>query len=693
VTIGYTSELSRGYAVFCAKAAIFLICILILPQGAAWASVKTGLDVLIAEQFAPLKGKRVGVITAQTGVTENGRRIIDILAQAPGVKLTAIFTPEHGLEGNRDDRNIEDSVDRATGVQVYSLYNAGHYRPTPEMLKDVDVLVYDIQQNGARFLTRITTLGYTMEAAAQKGIPYYVLDRPNGINGVDFEGPLLDDKYVSFVGYMRMPIRHGMTAGELAQMYNGEKHLGVDLHVIRMEGWRRSMWYDETGLMWIDPSPNIRNLTEAILYPGVCLLESSQISVGRGTDSPFERIGAPWYRAREVADYLNSRDIPGVRFVPRRFTPKASVYKDQECEGLDIVLVNRQVFDPVLMGMELLSATLKFHPGKFDLSTVMRILGSDEAADRLKRGETGRQVLQDMHGQLDEFAKIRAKYLLYEAAQAQPDNLSPEQTGSPQNPSPMVEHARAHQRLEQSVPEGRREKLALGTLFLPARLKLKSPVPILFFFHGPTWVPEVAAAQNGDTAVVAIQIGAGLRVYAQPFVDPKFFGNLLAEAETKAGVKFGPITLAGWSAGNGAIRQIMSTPEYYDRVENAILIDGIHTNYVNGKPGPLESEINPAQLQTFVKMARDAVAGRKHVIITHTEIFPGTFASTTETADYILSQLGLHRQPIVKFGPMGTQELSEVRAGNFLLIGFAGNSGPDHVDQLHSLPEFLKWLK
>jgi len=378
------------------------------------ARVKTGLDVLIAEGFAPLEGKRVGVITAQTGVAEDGRRIIDVLARAPAVRLVAIFSPEHGLEGNREDRNIDDSVDQKTGVPIYSLYNAGHYRPTPEMLKNVDALIYDIQQNGARFLTRITTLGYAMEAAAQKGIPFYVLDRPNGINGVDFGGPLLDEKYISFTGYMRMPIRHGMTAGELAGMYNGEKHLGVDLHVIRMEGWKRTMWYDETGLEWIDPSPNIHSLTEATLYPGVCLLESRQISVGRGTDAPFERIGAPWYHSREVAEYLNARRIPGVRFVPHRFTPRASVYKDQECEGLDILLVNRDVFDPILMGMELLAATLKFHPGRFDLDGVMRLLGSDEAAARLKRGETGREVIQAMKGQLEEFAKVRARYLLYE---------------------------------------------------------------------------------------------------------------------------------------------------------------------------------------------------------------------------------------------------------------------------------------
>jgi hypothetical protein len=365
---------------------------------------------------------------------------------------------------------------------------------------------------------------------------------------------------------------------------------------------------------------------------------------------------------------------------------------------MDILLIDRSHFDPVLMGMELLSATLRFHPGKFDLSTVMRLLGSDEAARRLNGGETGREVLEAMRGQLDEFAKIRARHLLYAdqgggTGQPQSSRSSPEQTGTPQNPSPMVEHTRAHTRLEQKTSEGRREKLALGTLFIPVGLKLKSPTPLLFFFHGPTWVPEVAAVQNGNTAVVSIQIGAGMRVYAQPFLDPQFFGKLLVEAETKAGVKFDPITLGGWSAGCGAIRQIMSTPEYYDRVANTIMIDGIHTSYVNGTPGPLESQINTDQLQIWVKLARDAVAGKRRVIITHSEIFPGTFASTTETADYILGQLVLPRQAVLKWGPMGTQELSEVRAGHFLLVGFAGNSAPDHVDQLHSLPEYLNWLK
>jgi hypothetical protein len=277
------------------------------------------------------------------------------------------------------------------------------------------------------------------------------------------------------------------------------------------------------------------------------------------------------------------------------------------------------------------------------------------------------------------------------ASQEQPSKESPSK-GAPQNPSPMVEHTRTHPRLPPAVPEGRSEKLSLGTLFIPAKLKLKSPVPVLFFFHSPDSVPDIAAAQNKMLAV-NIRIGAGSSTYAKPFTDPELFGKLLQEAEQKAGVQLRPITLAGWSAGCGAIRQIMSTPKYYDEIANVIAIDGIHTSYVNGTPGPLESDIDPVPLQIFIKLARDAIAGKKHVLYTHTEIFPGTFASTTETADYILKQLALQAKPVVKWGPMGTQELSETRSGKFLMIGFAGNSAPDHIDQLQSFPTFLSWIK
>ena len=388
-------------------------CLSLAFAAAAAAQVKTGLDVLIEENFKPLAGKRVGLATNQTGITGEGRRNIDVFAHASNIKLTAIFSFEHGLTGTREDNHIDSSVDEATGVPIYSLYNGDIRKPTPEMLKKVDVLVYDKQDNGARFYTSVTSMAYAMESAAENHIPYYVLDRPNGINGVDVAGPVLDAKYVSFVTYMPgFPIRHGLTMGEMATLFNAEKKLGADLHVIKMQGWKRSMWFDETGLEWVNPSPNIRNLTEAILYPGVCLLEGKYVSVGRGTDTPFQMIGAPWYRAREVAAYLNQREIPGVRFVPRRFRPTASLYKGEECEGLDIQLVNRDVFDPVLTGFELLAATMKFHPGKFE--PTMRLLGSDEVLAKLKAGATGREILEWARPQVERFRRLRSKYLLYE---------------------------------------------------------------------------------------------------------------------------------------------------------------------------------------------------------------------------------------------------------------------------------------
>jgi hypothetical protein len=263
----------------------------------------------------------------------------------------------------------------------------------------------------------------------------------------------------------------------------------------------------------------------------------------------------------------------------------------------------------------------------------------------------------------------------------------------PQNPSPMVEHTRehtrAHTRLSEGTAAGRRERLDLGTLFLPAHSHSRA---ILFFFHGGTWLPEVAASRN-KVAVVSVQAGEGSAIYAHLFDDPRRFLRLLAEAETKAGVKFDRVMLGGWSAGCGAVRQILKTPESYARVDAALLIDGMHTDYVGGKPGPLESQIDPGNLAIWLQLARDAMAGRKRLIVTHSEIFPGTYASTTETADYLLAQLGLRRRAVLKWGPMGTQQLSETRAGKFRILGYAGNSAPDHVDQLHALPVLLKWLR
>jgi hypothetical protein len=262
-----------------------------------------------------------------------------------------------------------------------------------------------------------------------------------------------------------------------------------------------------------------------------------------------------------------------------------------------------------------------------------------------------------------------------------------------QNPSPMVEHTRAHPRLTQSSPPGRRAKLETGTLFIPARLQAKRQLPLLVVFHAGTWVPEVAAARLGRAAVLAIQIGSGSSAYARPFTDAGRFGKLVEEAEARAGVRFRDVTLAGWSAGYGAIREILGQPANYARVKRVLLIDGLHTGYTGGKPGPLESQIETANLAVFLQFARDAVAGRKQMVVTHSEIFPGTFASTTETADYLVAQLGLRRRAVLRWGPMRTQQLSEVRQGRFRMAGFAGNSAPDHVDQLHSLGDYLRWFR
>ena len=262
----------------------------------------------------------------------------------------------------------------------------------------------------------------------------------------------------------------------------------------------------------------------------------------------------------------------------------------------------------------------------------------------------------------------------------------------PQNPSPMVEHTRTHLRLKEQSPPGRREKLTLGTLFLPAGMKTGKGAAILFFFHGGTWLPEVAAARS-KVAVVTVQGGAGSAAYARLFDDASRWAALLKEAESQAGMRFGRVMLGGWSAGCGAIRQILKAPDSYARVAAALMIDGIHSDYVDGTPGPLESKIGGDNLEIWQQLARDAVAGRKRVMVTHSEIFPGTYASTTETADYLLQQLHVARRPVLKWGPMGLQQLSEARAGQFLLAGYAGNSAPDHVDQLHSLAVFLKWLR
>jgi uncharacterized protein YbbC (DUF1343 family) len=364
----------------------------------------TGLDVLVARKFQPLQGKRVGLITNQTGVDRLGRRNLDLM-RAAGVPVVALFSPEHGLQGREDAPGLPDITDPATGIQVFSLYGQTE-RPTPEMLRGIDALVFDIQDVGARFYTYETTMAYAMEAAAKAGIPYYVLDRPNPITGRHVEGPLLDAANQSFVGYFPgLPVRHGMTMGELARLFNGENKIGAALTVIQMRDWNRGDWFDETGLAWIDPSPNMRSLNAATLYPGLCLLEYSKgYSVGRGTDAPFEQIGADFMGGRELAAYLNRREIPGVRVYPARVGA---------VDGVRFVIVDRELLDSTRLGLEVAAAIAKLYPGKIDFSLDKLLIGSAEAVRRLQAGDDPRSIQQGFQHAVAAFVKTREPYLLY----------------------------------------------------------------------------------------------------------------------------------------------------------------------------------------------------------------------------------------------------------------------------------------
>jgi uncharacterized protein YbbC (DUF1343 family)/CubicO group peptidase (beta-lactamase class C family) len=373
--------------------------------------VLTGIDVLERDNFKPLAGLRLGLITNHTGRNREGRQTIDVLHKAPGVKLVALFSPEHGIRGLADE-NVSDSKDEATGLPIYSLYGETR-RPKPEQLKDLDALVYDIQDVGVRFYTYISTLGYVLEEAAKAKLPVFVLDRPNPIDGIDVEGPIADSDKLSFTSYHTIPTRHGLTIGELAQLFNRQRNIGADLRVIKMDGWRRSMWFDETNLTWINPSPNMRSLTEATLYPGVGLLETTNVSVGRGTDTPFEIVGAPWIQGDKLADYLNQRGIPGVRFVPLRFTPNASVFKGEQCSGVNIIVTDRVAFRPLLTGIEMALALRMLYPNDWKIDSYLRLLVNTDTLERIKRGESAAEIVASWNTSLQEFRRARAEVLLY----------------------------------------------------------------------------------------------------------------------------------------------------------------------------------------------------------------------------------------------------------------------------------------
>ena len=389
--------------------------------------VLLGIDVLAGRNFDLLHGKRVGLITNQTGRSSDGQSTIDILFHAPGVRLTALFSPEHGIRGT-EDRKLSSTIDLVTGLPVHSLYGAS-CRPTPEMLHEVDMLVFDIQDIGTRFYTYIGTLSLAMEAAAQAGIPFVVLDRPNPIGGESVQGaipadiPAENDGSSPESGCRELtsihpvPTRHGMTIGELARLFNAEFGIGCDLRVIPMQGWQRSMYQDDTGLEWINPSPNMRSLEAALLYPGLGMLESTNISVGRGTEQPFRLYGAPWVDGKALLANLEHRAIPGVEFAQCSFVPLGSghPYKDRTCFGVSVTITDREQFDPVLTGMHLLQALAETNPkqfsadGGFDSQVGDGELWGLLTAERL----TPQAVMGRWKEDLNRFGELRERYLLY----------------------------------------------------------------------------------------------------------------------------------------------------------------------------------------------------------------------------------------------------------------------------------------
>lgn len=336
--------------------------------------VLLGVEVLQRDGFKPLAGKRVGLITNHTGLTSDGSTTIDVLHNAGAVELVRLFGPEHGLRGELDQSQIDDGIDKPTGLPIVSLYGPRR-SPEAEHLADLDVLVFDIQDIGCRFYTYISTMKLAMEAAARAEIAFVVLDRPNPLGGMAIEGPMLDVGDESFVGCYSLPLRHGMTTGEIATLMVDEGVApGVRLQVMKCEGWRRDMTWDQTGLVWTDPSPNMRRLTQAILYPGIGLLETTNVSVGRGTDTPFELFGAPWIEPRELAAALNAADTPGVRFVPRYFTPNASKFAGERCGGVDVILTDPDSINSVDVGLTIAATLRRLYPNDWEVKRYNRLL-------------------------------------------------------------------------------------------------------------------------------------------------------------------------------------------------------------------------------------------------------------------------------------------------------------------------------
>jgi uncharacterized protein YbbC (DUF1343 family)/CubicO group peptidase (beta-lactamase class C family) len=374
-------------------------------------SVLAGIDVLKAEGFARLKGKRIALLTHLAARARDGGTTLDAFRSAPGVQLVSLFSPEHGLAAALDTK-VASGRDERSGLTIHSLYGETE-RPTDAMLQGIDLVVVDLVDVGARFYTYATTVAHVMEETAKRKIGVMVLDRPNPIGGVQVEGPALDPGIEGLIAYFPMPIRHGLTLGELSRLFNGEKKIGADLSIVDARGWQRDRWFDETGLPWTNPSPNMRNLHQASVYPGVGAIEYSNISVGRGTDAPFEQLGAPWVDEVKLAEALNGRRVAGVRFYPVRFTPSSSVYANELCRGVFLVVTDRHALRPVRLGIEIAAALQRLHPDKYDFKTTVRLIGSQATVDRIRRGDDPTDIARAWAADEETWRRRRAPYLLY----------------------------------------------------------------------------------------------------------------------------------------------------------------------------------------------------------------------------------------------------------------------------------------
>lgn len=389
-----------------------LIAAVLALSACSTSPVLTGIDVLVRDDFQPIAKQRIALITNHTGIAHDGQSTIQLLHNAPNVELARIFSPEHGIAGTLDVEHIDHGIEQRTRIPVFSLY--GETRgPTTEMLAGIDTVVFDIQDIGTRFYTYISTMAKAMQAAADHGVRFVVLDRPNPINGIVVSGPVIDVGRESFVGIHRIPVRHGMTVGELARLFNAELDIGVELQVIELHGWKRRQYFDTTGLRWVNPSPNMRSLTQALLYPGIGLLETTNLSVGRGTVTPFEIIGAPWLDGEALANQLNAARLPGIRFSSTEFTPDASKFANELCHGVRFTITDRARFDPQRTGFEIARQLALSYGDRWESDRYLRLLGNERTLQAVRAGTPYSGILAVYADDLAAFRERRKTYLLY----------------------------------------------------------------------------------------------------------------------------------------------------------------------------------------------------------------------------------------------------------------------------------------